>query len=90
VLSHVGNGVATVRFNHAAATNESLPQFADWLRSTLRGMAGWVAFDAIPTGLKAQIDPWGADIPGIELMRGIKRTLDPHDRLSPGRFVGGI
>lgn len=90
ILSHVGNGVAVVRLAGITAANEAVSQFADWLRAALRGTGGWVVFDALPSALKAWIDPWGADIPGVELMRGIKRTLDPHDRLSPGRFVGGI
>ena len=90
ILSHAGNGVAVLRLSGIDAANESLPQFADWLRATLRSLGGWAVFDVIPTALKAHIDPWGADIPGIELMRGIKRTLDPQARLSPGRFVGGI
>lgn len=90
ILSHVGNGVVVLRLSGATATNGSLPPFAEWMRAALRAASGWVVFDALPTALKAQIDPWGTDIPGLELMRGIKRTLDPHDRLSPGRFVGGI
>ena len=57
---------------------------------TVRAAGGWTVFDRLPTALKGQIDPWPADVPGLGLMRGVKNTLDPHGRLSPGRFVGGI
>jgi glycolate oxidase FAD binding subunit len=87
-LSHVGSGVACIRFSEAG--EDSLPSFAQWLRALVREARGWVVFDVLPASLKTTIDPWGDDVPGIELMKGIKATLDPHGRLSPGRFVGGI
>ena len=64
ILSHVGNGVAVVRLGGITAANEAVSQFADWLRAALRGTGGWVVFDALPSALKAWIDPWGADIRG--------------------------
>ena len=88
LLAHAGNGVAVLRVGGTTAA--ALPALADGMRATLRRAGGWAVFDVVPSGLKDRIDPWGGEAPGIELMRGIKRTLDPHDRLSPGRFVGGI
>jgi len=90
MLAHVGSGVAVLRLDGSDAAHEPLSELAGWVRATLRRLGGWAVFDVLPTALKAHLDPWGADIPGLELMRGIKRTLDPHARLSPGRFVGGI
>ena len=89
VLSHVGSGVACVRFEADAIADEAFCRFAESLRAAVSGAGGWVVFDALPIGLKDRIDPWG-DIPAMALMRGVKNTLDPHGRLSPGRFVGGI
>jgi glycolate oxidase FAD binding subunit len=88
ILSHVGSGIALIRFN--ASAGDQLPSFAEWLRATVRAAGGWVVFDLLPTRLKDRIDPWGAEPPGLHLMRGIKRTLDPNGCMSPGRFVGGI
>jgi len=88
ILTHVGSGVAVMRFNNSAA--DQLPSIAEWLRTTVRAAGGWAVFDLLPTRLKDRIDPWGAEPPGLQLMRGIKRTLDPNRCLSPGRFVGGI
>jgi glycolate oxidase FAD binding subunit len=90
VLAHAGNGISWLRFDSAAAINGAFPSFAEWLRTTVRAADGWVVFDALPLQLKERIDPWGQDAPGATLMRGIKNTLDPRGRLSPGRFVGGI
>jgi glycolate oxidase FAD binding subunit len=40
--------------------------------------------------LKADLPLWGAEPPGIEVMRIIKHRFDPADTLNPGRFVAGI
>lgn len=40
--------------------------------------------------LKANLPLWGADPPGIDVMRAIKRKFDPANTLNPGRFVGGL
>ena len=43
-----------------------------------------------PPALKADLPLWGADPPGIDVMRAIKRQFDPAGTLNPGRFVGGL
>ena len=88
LLAHVGSGVAS--FTIAATDVDAVVAFAEWLRAGVRERHGWAMFDRVPAPLVSRVDPWGMDVPGLELMRGIKRSLDPHDRLSPGRFVGGI
>jgi glycolate oxidase FAD binding subunit len=89
VLSHVGSGVAFVRCSVPTDENVLL-SFAGWLETAARAAGGWAVFDLLPPGVKNRIDPWGTTPPGLTLMRGIKQTLDPNARLSPGRFVGGI
>ncbi|HEV6953725.1 MAG TPA: FAD-binding oxidoreductase [Promicromonospora sp.] len=39
--------------------------------------------------VRATLDVWGP-VGGLDLMRAIKRQLDPGRNLAPGRFVGGI
>ncbi|MFI2489148.1 FAD-binding oxidoreductase [Promicromonospora kroppenstedtii] len=39
--------------------------------------------------VRAALDVWGP-VGGLDLMRAIKRQLDPGRNLAPGRFVGGI
>lgn len=42
-----------------------------------------------PRAVRQAVDAWGP-VPGLNLMRRVKRQLDPGRLLSPGRFVGGI
>jgi glycolate oxidase FAD binding subunit len=51
---------------------------------------GALVLTAAPPALRARTDVWGPPPPGIEIMRRLKRELDPDARLAPGRFVGGI
>ncbi|MFI6426650.1 FAD-binding oxidoreductase [Promicromonospora sp. NPDC050880] len=39
--------------------------------------------------VRAAMDVWGP-VGGLDLMRAVKRQLDPGRNLAPGRFVGGI
>ena len=88
ILSHVGSGIAYVRCG--APDDDAVVQFAQRLRATARQADGWAIFDLLPARLKARLDAWDADVPGISLMRGVKKMLDPKGRFGPGRFVGGI
>jgi glycolate oxidase FAD binding subunit len=88
VLSHIGSGIAQVRCG--AGDDDAVVQFAQRLRAMARQADGWAVFDVLPARLKTRLDTWDAEVPGISLMRGVKKMLDPKGRLSPGRFVGGI
>jgi len=88
ICSHVGSGIAYVRCG--AADDDAVVQFAQRLRAAAREADGWAIFDVLPAHLKTRLDTWDAEVPGISLMRGVKKVLDPKGRLSPGRFVGGI
>jgi glycolate oxidase FAD binding subunit len=88
VRAEVGVGTASVRC--LGVTEDRAVVLAEWLREATRAAGGWIRFDVLPTVWKTRIDPWGGEPPGVALMRGVKHTLDPKTRLSPGRFVGGI
>jgi len=81
---HIGNGTLFLRCSTPTVA------FAAELVALTRRAGGWVELDVVPEDLATSIDPWPMLPPGIELMRGIKRSLDPQRRLNPGRFVGGI
>jgi FAD/FMN-containing dehydrogenase len=88
ICSHVGSGIAYVRCG--ATDDDAVVQFADRLRATARQADGWAVFDLLPTRVKARLDTWDAEVPGLSLMRDVKKMLDPKGRFSLGRFVGGI
>lgn len=46
--------------------------------------------EALAEPWKREIDVFGEAIPGIEIMRALKRKLDPLNLLNPGRGVGKI
>ncbi len=54
----------------------------------LRSRPGWSAtvLRAEPHLHDAGIDLWG-EVPGLEMMRAVKRAMDPGRRMAPGRFV---
>jgi glycolate oxidase FAD binding subunit len=59
-------------------------------RAAVRPAGGAVVLLAAPDPLRAAVDVWGPPPAALEVMRRLKRELDPDGRLSPGRFAGGI
>jgi glycolate oxidase FAD binding subunit len=88
VSAHCLVGAVTARLSggdtagHAACVSS-------W-RERLRGMGGHAIMRRRRDGVDDLVDPWGPAPPGIDLMRRVKRALDPGNRCAPGRFVGGI
>jgi glycolate dehydrogenase FAD-binding subunit len=89
LVLHPGPGIAFVSGSldgaeRAAAAIESA-------RAALAPLAGGaLVLAAAPAELRARASPWGPPPPAIEVMRRLKKELDPEARLAPGRFVGGI
>ena len=88
VGAHAPLGVMTARLSggepgaHAACV-------AAW-RDRLRPLGGHAVVRRRGDGVDQIIDVWGPPPSAIELMRRVKRELDPGNRCAPGRFVGGI
>jgi glycolate oxidase FAD binding subunit len=88
VGAHAMLGVVTARLSggeagaHAACV-------AAW-RDELRPLGGHAVVRRRGAGVERTEDVWGPHPPAIELMRRVKRELDPGNRCAPGRFVGGI
>jgi len=59
------------------------------LRAYCLAAGGSLVVLAAPADVRSTVDVWGP-VPALELMRAVKGQFDPHRRLSPGRFVGGI
>jgi len=60
------------------------------LRAAVRPYDGSVVVLDAPEQLRAGLDHWGPVGDALPLMRRVKNRFDPGQRLSPGRYVGGI
>jgi glycolate oxidase FAD binding subunit len=81
VRVHVGSGVVWVG-------TEDLDGL-EALRAAVAEYDGSVVVVEAPAEAKREVDVWGP-VRGLSVMRRIKDQFDPHHRMSPGRFVGGI
>lgn len=82
---HTKSGLGIVAFPHG----KFLRQFRE-LRQFCQQHQGFLTMLDAPLNTKAQFEPWGYHGDALPLMRNIKEQFDPHNLLSPGRFVGGI
>jgi glycolate oxidase FAD binding subunit len=87
LTADLGVGVVRVGTTDDAATGIKL---LEQLRAAARQLGGTLFVERAPLELKHGVDSWGEVRSGAELMRGIKRELDPAGLLSPGRFAAGI
>ncbi|PSN10389.1 FAD-binding oxidoreductase [filamentous cyanobacterium CCT1] len=81
---HGGSGIGTVRW--ATTTAEMVKE----VRSNAEAASGYLTLLEAPLSLKKSIDVWGYSGSALGMMKAIKTQFDPHDMLSPGRFVGGM
>ena len=82
----LGIAFAGGRLDRADATGSAVAA----ARAALRPGNGSLVLAAAPPALRARADPWGDPPPAVEVMRRLKRELDPDGRLAPGRLAGGI
>lgn len=68
---------------------DTVARAVDGLRAVCGARGGAVVVVDAPPGVKDAVDVWGP-VRGLDLMRRVKDQFDPHRRLSPGRFVGGL
>ena len=59
-------------------------------RELAREAGGTTLVEHCPLPLKKQIDVWGDQLQGMEIMRRIKQKFDPLGILNPGRFAGRL
>jgi len=93
VRGSAGSGVLYVRVpDEVAGDAADLAERVAAIRSRLAadpGYGGTCVILAAPAPLRDGLDMWGP-VPGLDLMRRVKRQFDPDGRLAAGRFVGGI
>jgi glycolate oxidase subunit GlcD len=86
VVWHAGSGVAYL----LARWEQVDAAWIDVVRQAAKRAGGQLMLERATNEMKQAKGVWGGEIPGLEIMRGLKRALDPDGVLSPGRFVGGI
>jgi glycolate dehydrogenase FAD-binding subunit len=88
IVLHPALGIALVAGGLEAA--DATARAVEDARAALREGNGAVVLTAAPALLRAQTDVWGRPPAALELMRRLKRELDPEGRLAPGRMPGGL
>lgn len=89
LLVHAGHGVAYVRLTSGGSTADLISHLHT-LETCVAQLQGRRVLEYAPLAIKRQTDVWGPTGDDFALMRGIKTTFDPHRRLNPGRFLGGL
>lgn len=93
VMGLIGSGIVYVAFSapqNDTALLQSTTNVIARLRDHARGAGGNLIVESAPTAIKHQIDIWGPIGSSLELMKEIKKRLDPLNLLNSGRFVSGI
>ena len=88
IVIHPALGIALVSGDLQSPADTA--RAVDAARTAVAPAGGALVLAAAPTELRAHVDVWGPEPRAIDLMRRLKRELDPEARLAPGRFVGGI
>lgn len=93
ILAHAGNGLAYTRLTANPTSDDEgrhLMSHIQTLDACVAELRGRRVIEHAPLAVKRQLDVWGTTGNDFALMRGIKATYDPHSRLNPGRFLGGL
>ena len=93
-IAEAGCGIVRLYWTGAPGVAEPDPitiaKGIDDLRSRVARRGGSLVVLSAPPAIKAGVDVWGPVGNALPLMQALKRQFDPHGRLNPGRFVGGI
>jgi len=93
LICHSGSGVL---YSYALAGNgvqskkKSLLNLAKEFSVAAARNEGRLVVESSPPAFKKGMDVWGEQRGDYEIMRRLKREIDPKGILNPGRFVGGI
>ena len=85
VHAHAGSGVVWVHLPTELGVERVSSAVAELTKLTIHN--GNVTVRRCPPAWKAVLPVWGKDRGDREVMRTIKRTLDPDDVFNPGRLV---
>jgi glycolate oxidase FAD binding subunit len=92
-ICHSGNGILysyVLTDKNVRPKVESLVKLIRKLTSEAVKNEGNLVVESSPFSIKKKIDVWGKSRSDYQIMRRIKKQVDPADVLNPGRFLGGI
>lgn len=90
LVAHAGSGIVYVGMpGMAGETSEVAHLLAQVqaLQTCVEGLHGHMVVERAPLAVKQRWPVWGAPRDDFALMRAIKTSYDPQNRLNPGRFV---
>jgi glycolate oxidase FAD binding subunit len=93
LICHSGNGVLysyVFAGKGVRSKKESLLNLIREFSSVAVKNEGHLVVESAPPDIKKGIDVWGEPRNDYEIMRRLKKEIDPKGILNPGRFVGGI
>jgi len=93
LICHSGNGVLysyVFAGKGVRSKKESLLNLIREFSSVAVKNEGYLIVESCPPEIKKRIDVWGEPRGEYEIMRRLKKEIDPKGILNPGRFVGGI
>jgi len=93
IFAHAGNGIVYIcqSLDETSSVDvEPLMRLLQLLDDCVAELHGRRVIEYAPVALKRQCDVWGTPGDDFALMRAIKASFDPHNRLNPGRFLGGL
>jgi glycolate oxidase FAD binding subunit len=94
MLAHAGNGITYVHIPSPGEVADSdlavLLAGMQTLDICVTRLRGRRVIERAPAAVKRQCEVWGTPGDDFTLMRTIKASFDPHRRLNPGRFIGGL
>ena len=93
ITSHSGNGILFTYFltdQNGRSKTETLMKLIKKLTSEAVKNGGNLVVESSPFSIKKKVDVWGRSRSDSQIMRRIKKQIDPAGILNPGRFVGGI
>jgi glycolate oxidase FAD binding subunit len=86
-------GIARATVEAVGDTAEISRRFIAWisnLQSDMKHIGVRTVVDFAPVSVRKLISIWDESTAEQKIMRGIKRSIDPHEILNPGRIMGGL
>lgn len=93
IFAHAANGIAYVSFTPGEASSDSTTTMLETIQALdacVTRLHGHRVIEQAPVEVKRHCDVWGTPGDNFALMQAIKSSFDPHHRLNPGRFLGGL